>query len=84
MSRNPSPDIFDRLVSLRLPAELEDRLRELAAKQGLTQSELHRRALHAFMHQAGIAGFEADDEESRARSTIGPSFTPTELKTWQK
>lgn len=56
MSRNPSPNIFDRLVSLRLPAELEDRLRELAAKQGLTQSEVHRRALHAFMD--GIAGFE--------------------------
>lgn len=31
MSRNPSPLIFDRLVSLRLPAELENRLRELAA-----------------------------------------------------
>lgn len=56
MSRNPSPNIFDRLVSLRLTAELEDKLRRLAEEQNLTQSEVHRRALAAFM--AGIPGFE--------------------------
>lgn len=55
MSRNPGPTIFDRLVSLRLPAELEDRLRELAADTGLSQSELHRRALHVLLD--GVAGF---------------------------
>ena len=56
MSRNPSPLIFDRLVSLRLSAELEDKLRRLAQEKNLTQSELHRQALAAFM--AGVPGFE--------------------------
>ncbi len=68
MSRNPAPDIFDRLVSLRLPAELEDKLRALAAEQGLTQSEVHRRALHAFM--AGIAGFGLAADEAPAESVV--------------
>lgn len=70
MSRNPSPNIFDRLVSLRLPAELEDRLRKLTADQGITQSELHRRTLAVMLK--GIAGW-GDDEaiaESIAQSGI--------------
>lgn len=68
MSRNPSPNLFDRLVSLRLPAELEDRLRELAAKQGLTQSEVHRRALHVFMQEA-IPGWQPPEPPEPTEST---------------
>lgn len=66
MSRNPSPDLFSRLISLRLPAELDDRLRELAEEQGITPSELHRRSLHAML--SGVADFgkaepKTDDTE---------------------
>ncbi len=68
MSRNPGPTIFDRLVSLRLPAELEDRLRELAADTGLSQSELHRRALHTFLD--GVAGFGLAADEAPAENVV--------------
>lgn len=52
---NKNPLLLDRLISLRLPAELEDKLRELAEEQGITQSELHRRSLAAMLD--GIADF---------------------------
>lgn len=52
---NKNPLLYDRLVSLRLPAELDDRLRELAEEQGITPSELHRRSLHLLL--SGVAGF---------------------------
>lgn len=68
MSRNPSPNIFDRLVSLRLPAELEDKLRRLAEEQGITQSELHRRSLHAFLD--GVAGFGLAADEAPAENVV--------------
>lgn len=66
MSRNPSPDVFTRITSLRLPAHLDDALRRLAEEQNLSQSELHRRALHLLLD--GVAGFglaepKTDDTE---------------------
>lgn len=66
MSRNPGPTIFDRIVSLRLDAATEDALKRLAADTGLSQSELHRRSLHAML--SGVAGFgqpepKTDDTE---------------------
>lgn len=52
---NKRPLFLDRLISLRLPAELDDRLRELAADTGLSQSELFRRSLHLLLD--GVADF---------------------------
>lgn len=69
MSRNPGPTIFDRLVSLRLDAATEDALKRLAADTGLSQSELHRRSLHAML--SGIAGFGEAEPKADEAETAG-------------
>jgi len=62
------------MSSVRLPAELEEKVRRVAAMKGLTVSELHRRALAEFCEQALV-----DAPDSRFDDVIGVVEGPPDL-----
>jgi hypothetical protein len=64
------------MSSVRLPAELEESVRRVAARRGMTISELHRRALAEFCERE-----LADGPRSRFDDVIGVAEGPADLAT---
>ena len=62
------------MSSVRLSAELEGAIREVAARTGLTLSELHRRALAEFCERE-----LAQNRASRFDDVIGAAEGPPDL-----
>lgn len=62
------------MSSVRLSAELESKIRELAARRGLSVSELHRRALAEYCERELAQG-----HTSRFDDVIGVAEGPPDL-----
>ena len=60
--------------SVRLSAQIEQKVRRVAALKGLTVSEVHRRALEEFCERELAAA-----RESRYDDVIGVAAGPTDL-----